>query len=218
MKILLIDDHVLFRDGMQMLLVGLNAQPEIFEAGSYETALDLITSHDGLDLVLLDLALPGLSDIEALIAIHQALPDTPIVALSGNSDSAKVEQVLQYGARGYITKSSGAKVMLNAIQLVLDGGIYVPPEILAGSRSPMLKQSAGEKENSHNLTPRQIEVLLELSEGKSNKGIGTALNLTESTVRAHVAAILKSLGASNRTQAVKNAMQKGLINIPDVDA
>mgnify|MGYP001121472458 CR=1 FL=1 len=217
MNILLIDDHALFREGLQMLLADLNSQPIMLEAASYESALDVLDGETVLDLVLLDLALPGLSDIEALIAIHEMQPSTPIIVLSGNSDGSKVEQVLEYGARGYIPKSSSAKLMLHAIQLVLDGGTYVPPEILVANRLAKSSHNNRQAVNSCNLTPRQIEVLHELSEGKSNKEIGSALSLTESTVRAHVAAILKTLGASNRTQAVKNAMQIGLINLPDLN-
>ena len=208
MKILIIDDHALFRDGLLLVLQGLNTHIDTFEAGSYESAKDIMDEHNDLNLILLDLGLPGISYLEALLAIKRQNPETLIVVLSGTEDHHIVEQALHHGARGYIPKSSPAKIMLNALQLVIAGGTYVPPQILQNKNSGLGGQSIN---GDHKLTPRQNEVLRELAEGKSNKAIGKALDLTESTVRAHVAAILKAFNASNRTQAVQYATQNGLI-------
>jgi DNA-binding NarL/FixJ family response regulator len=200
MKILLIDDHVLFRDGLLLILEGLNAEIETFEANSYEAAITLIETHK-IDMVLLDLGLPGVSYLDALKGIQTQIPDACIVVLSGTEDHNMVEQALQYGARGYIPKSSPANIMLSALQLVLSGGIYVPPQILQKQHAQLTSI------NEHQLTPRQFEILKQLATGKSNKEIARQLSLSESTVRAHVAAVLKSFNVANRTHAVQFAIQ-----------
>ena len=213
MNILIIDDHALFRDGLLLVLEGLGADIKTFEAGSYETARTIIDEKNNIDLVLLDLGLPEISYIDALLAIRQQLPDSHIVILSGTDDHLMLERALHHGARGYIPKSSSAKIMLNALQLVISGGIYVPPEILQNNSAGISTDFTNEKELEDNLTPRQRDVLHQLADGKSNKEIGSVLNLTESTVRAHVAAILKTFNVNNRTQAVHHAMQKSWIKI-----
>jgi len=209
MKILLIDDHALFRDGLLLMLEGLNTTNEIFEAGSYESAKAIMDETNDIDLILLDLGLPGVSYLDALFAIRQQLPESCLVVLSGTEDQQMVEQALRHGARGYIPKSSPAKTMLNALQLVIDGGIYVPPQILQNNLMDTTTAPAGIDTLEKILTPRQCDVLHLLAFGKPNKEIGNILNLTESTVRAHVAAILKTFNVSNRTQAVQYATQKG---------
>lgn len=213
MKILMIDDHALFRDGLLLVLEGLNTDIETFEAGSYESAKEIMDEHNNLDLILLDLGLPGISYLDALLAIRQQSPDSLIVVLSGTEDYRMVEQALQHGARGYIPKSSPAKIMLNALQLVIAGGIYVPQQILQNKAIELDSQPANSGSTDHKLTARQCEVLHKLAEGKSNKQIGAVLNLTESTIRAHVAAILKAFNVSNRTHAVQHAMQNGWVKI-----
>lgn len=222
MKILLIDDHALFRDGLVLMLEGLPMPVETLEAGSYETAKKIIDETGDIDLVLLDLDLPGVSFFNALQAIQQQLPDAPIVILSGSEDNQIVEQALHSGARGYIPKSSPAKTMLNALQLVLSGDTYVPTAILQ-NRVNKAKQSVISKNTekteapAHKLTPRQHDVLIQLAKGNSNREIGKTLYLTESTVRAHVAAILRSFDVSNRTQAVRHAIQNTWVTAKDFD-
>jgi len=218
MKILLVDDHALFRDGILLILEGLQLPAETFEASSYESAKALIEENGNFDLVLLDLDLPGISFFDALKAIRQQLPETPVVILSGTVDHRTVEQALHMGARGYIPKSAPAKTMLNALQLVISGDTYIPAEILRNS--PGDATATGETNNkppTHNLTPRQHDVLLHMAEGKSNKEIGRALYLTESTIRAHVAAILRSFDVSNRTQAVRYAVQNSWVTAGESD-
>ncbi len=219
MKILLIDDHTLFRDGILLILEGLQAPVETFEASSYESAKVILDKNHDIDLVLLDLDLPGVSFFDALQAIRQQLPETPVVILSGTMDHQTVEQALQLGARGYIPKSAPAKTMLNALQLVISGDTYVPTAILQ-NRIIDTDGAAVNRENKtrrkpaeHNLTPRQHDVLVQLAEGKSNKEIGKTLYLTESTIRAHVGAILRSFDVSNRTQAVRYAVQNAWITV-----
>ncbi len=211
-KILLIDDHTLFRDGILLVLEGLNISFSTFEAGSYESAKKIMDEHTDLDLVLLDLGLPGISYLDALLAIRKQLPNSKIVVLSGTEDHRMVEQALRTGARGYIPKSSSATIMLNALQLVIAGGLYIPPEILQQEKMGTMTEFSDDEDIHDKLTPRQCEVLNQLAQGKSNKHIGDTLKLTESTVRAHVAAILRAFKVSNRTEAVHHASQRNWIH------
>ena len=210
MKVLLIDDHDLFRDGMQLVLAKLDSDIQIFSANSYEEAVPLINENPDLDLILLDLGLPGVSDIEALNAIRNAIPATPIVVLSGNDDGAKVQEILNLGAQGYIPKSTKSEVLIRSLKLVLSGGVYIPPEILSQYGNVQIPTTNVET-NESPLTPRQQEVLGKLIHGYSNKEIARLLDMAESTVRVHIAAILKALDVSNRTRAAHLAVQKGWI-------
>lgn len=224
MKVLLIDDHALFRDGVLLVLKGMNEALETFEAGSFNAAKQLLAEQHKLDLVLLDLGLPGVTYLDALIYIRQQFPDLPVVVLSGTEEHSIVEHALRLGAKGYIPKSSSAKIMLSALQLVIAGGIYVPPEIMKceatnipqatmrDAQSPVLHESFADNNVPYKLTQRQGDVLREMAKGKSNKAIGMELHLTESTVRVHVSAIFKSFGVANRTQAVRYAVQRGWVN------
>ena len=214
MKVLLIDDHNLFIEGMNLVLAKLESNIQIFNAGSYEDALPLINEHSDMDLVLLDLGLPGLSDIDALKAVRSELPATPVVVLSSNDDGAKVQQILNLGAQGYIPKSTNTEVLIRSLKLVLSGGIYIPPEILSQLGNQANHSVSKQSEvNESPLTPKQHEVLGKLVHGYSNKEIGTLLNMAESTVRVHIAAILKAFNVTNRTRAAHIALQKGWVTV-----
>jgi len=206
----LIDDHVLFRDGLLLVLEGLKMDIETFEACSFESASGIMLSQPDLDMVLLDLALPGTRYLDALLAIRQQLPKALIVILSGTEDQKIIEQAFQNGARGYIPKSSPARIMLNALQLIISGGTYVPAQILQKNITRTDRINI-DKPFGHKLTPRQYDVLQQLATGKSNKAIGKHLNLTESTVRAHVAAVLKAFNVANRTHAVQYAQKNNWV-------
>ena len=207
MKVLLIDDHSLFRDGMQFVLAKLDEAIQIFNASSYEDAVPFMEENPDMDVVLLDLGLPGLSDIDALKAVRNELPSTPVVVMSSTDDGAKVQQILKMGAQGYIPKSSNTDVLIPALKLVLAGGIYIPTEIMS-----LLENGNNQIEQVKTpLTPRQQDVLGKLIHGNSNKEIARLLNMAESTVRVHIAAILKALDVTNRTRAAHLAVQKGWI-------
>lgn len=221
MRVLLIDDHALYRDGISLMLKGLPMAVEILEAGSYEYAKILIDKTTDIDLVLLDLDLPGIKFNDALQAIRQRLPDASIVIISGTENYDVVEQTLQLGAKGYIPKSMSAKAMLTALQLVISGETYIPTSILNsrstetnGKKTVQRGKGIIDEKTNHRLTPRQYEVLIQLAEGRPNKEIGKVLFLSESTVRVHVAAILRCFDVSNRTQAVRHAVQNAWITIP----
>lgn len=214
MKVLLIDDHELFRDGMRYVLTKLDDNTQVFESCSYEEALPIIQNHQDFDLILLDLGLPGISDIDALKAIRNESPSSPVVILSSNNDGKKVQEILALGAQGYIPKSTNTKVLLNSLKLVLAGGIYIPPEILSQIEVNVVDQKTeNNEETSSPLTPRQHDVLEKLTHGLSNKEISTNLSMAEPTVRVHVAAIFKAFDVTNRTSAVHLALQKGWVII-----
>lgn len=220
MKVLLIEDHSLFRDGMHLVLSGMDYEVQIFNAASYEEALPLMGENPDMDLILLDLGLPGLNDAQALKAIRKEFPATPVVVVSGNTDGNKVKQILNMGAQGYIPKSTSTALLIRALKFVLSGGIYIPPEILTQqdmvSTNIVCNEShTGICEPSARplLTPRQFEVLRKLACGQSNKEISIQLDMAEPTVRAHVAAILKTLNSTNRTQAAHIALTNGWITV-----
>jgi DNA-binding NarL/FixJ family response regulator len=203
MKILLADDHPLFREGMRHVLMQLGSDTEVVEAGSCEEALARAAAHADLALVLLDLGLPGKNGFAALELMSQHHPLLPIVILSGSEDRGDMRRALDDGALGFVPKSATTSVMLSALKLVLSGGIYVPPALLDAL-------APGQPRNTGALTPRQLEVLKGVVAGKSNKTIAAELGLTVSTVKAHVTAAFKALNVVSRTQAVVAAERLGL--------
>lgn len=208
MKILLIDDHPLFIEGIRGVLHRLNDAAVIHTCGSCEEALELVAADDNFDLVLLDLNLPGMSGLDGLQQLRHQLPATPIVLLSASEDRRKVLNAIEQGAKGYIPKSSGANIIITALQLVLSGGVYLPMAILDSINSAQNKTTNTE---GLSLTPRQIDVLQLLAQGHSNKAIGNRLTMAENTVRVHVSAIFRFLDVSNRTEAGMAASRMGLI-------
>ncbi|MDH5691916.1 MAG: response regulator transcription factor [Gammaproteobacteria bacterium] len=206
MQFVVVDDHELFREGLKMLIASLYPGANVVEAGSIEEFLDLKLEDKEIDLVLFDLNLPGRSDVDALVLLRKTLPSVPIVVMSANENPSKVGEVFRYAIQGYIPKSSDTNIIKSAINLVLEGGAYLPPQLLAAGAID--SHSAQHTNTTHvaALTPRQLDVLQELKLGKTNKEIGKALSLTESTVRAHVAAILRAFNAKNRTQVVQKIL------------
>lgn len=194
MKILLADDHALFRAGMKHLLADLDTNVEISETHDGPGVLRIMGGDTAFDLLLLDLGMPGLGGLGVLAALRRQSPETPVVILSASEDPADVRAAMAGGASGFIPKSAHSEVMLDALRLVLAGGVYQPPATLLANAPAATKDEA--------LTPRQREVLALIKRGKSNKEIGRALDLTEGTVKQHVSAILKTLNAPNRMRAV----------------
>jgi len=207
MKILLVDDHPLFLEGMRGVLQKLDEAVSIHTSGSCEDALVLV-DNDDFDLVLLDINLPGISGLDGLQQIRDQLPATPLVVLSASEDRSKVLSAIELGAKGFIPKSSTPDIMIKALQLVLSGGVYLPMAVLDIVNSAQVKTGNAEGQT---LTPRQVEVLKLLAGGHSNKAIGTQLAMAENTVRVHVSAILRFLEVNNRTEAGVAAAQMGLL-------
>lgn len=209
MNILVIDDHPLVAEGIVSLLSTLgedvNATTVTDGAKGIDKALTLRP-----DLILLDLHMPNMGGLDALKVLGEKLPSTSVVIVSASLEKADMQTAMRLGAMGFIPKSASSDIMLQALKLVLSGGIYVPPEMLdLGSRND--KVTTARNANGSSLTPRQLEVLRLLSQGKVNKEIARMLDCAETTVKAHVTAVFKELGASNRTEAVINAQKAGLL-------
>lgn len=207
MKLLIVDDQAMVRQGIAALLTQTGAASLVLEAGDAEAGLRLATEHGDLDAVLLDLALPGVGGMDAIAEFGRRRPDVPVIVLTASDDPRKVREAFENGALGYVPKSASAKTLLAAIELVLSGEAFVPALLLrlggAASRTGPTTQGP--------LTDRQAEVLTCLGEGLSNKLIGRRLGVTEKTVKAHVTAVLRGLGAANREEAVRQARADGLL-------
>lgn len=204
MKILIVDDHSLFREGLCYVLNELEGQVTILEASGFEQAIQHVAANPDLDLVLLDLNMPGEDGFTALDTFTKTYPAMPVVILSASTRHSDIKRALDSGAMGYIPKDTTSTVMLNALRLILSGGIYTPPD---------MAQQFGLNQGDSNvpvLTPRQSQVLAKLIQGHSNKVIASQLNIAEATVKMHVTSIMKCLGVSNRTQAAMAAEKLGL--------
>jgi Response regulator containing a CheY-like receiver domain and an HTH DNA-binding domain len=206
MRILIGDDHLLFREGLRRLLEQLHAEATFVEAGTFSEVLEQCRVGGAFDVVLMDLHMPNWPGFDGLREVQSLQPGVPVVVISASESLSDIRGALDHGATGYIPKSSSVKVMMGALNLVFSGGIYVPPGALtAASAEPMPRRRAHDgvdRNGSYGLTQRQREVLDCLRAGKSNKQIAYELGLSEGTVKIHVTAIFKSLGVKNRTQAV----------------
>lgn len=210
MKILIIDDHPLIREGLANVLRELDKDLAVIEAENGAQALAAIEREEGISLMLLDLVLPGADGLSLLAQVREARPEVPVVVLSGNDNPQIVRQAIDSGAMGFITKRSSTPVLVSALRLVLSGAVYIPPQALAAEapaaapawlddhaaagRSPSLAELG--------LTERQVEVLAHVVQGKPNKVICRDLGLAEGTVKTHITAILRALNVSSRTQAL----------------
>jgi DNA-binding NarL/FixJ family response regulator len=220
MNVLLVDDHALFREGMALLLRPLLEDLMVWEAGSCEEAFQLLSERGAADLVLIDLALPGISGLEGIGLLHERYPGSAVVALSSADDKDTVLQALDAGAMGFIPKSSTFGVMLGALKLIMAKGIYLPPSVFLTTRRtpsepvetvvPDPGPAQAKRPQDLGLTPRQIDVLYLILQGKPAKLIARELNLAPSTVKAHTSAVLRALNATTRTQAVVMAGRLGL--------
>lgn len=203
MKLLIADDHALFRGGLKLQLMDFDAHAAIVEAATFHEMLDIARRERDLDLVIVDLGMPGMPWREALATLRKTAKGARIVVLSGSDSTSNVREALALGAAGFIPKSDEAHVMIAALKLIMSGGTYVPSAAVTGTANAGMAVGP--------VTNRQKDVLQLLAKGLSNKEIAYRLSLTEGTVKLHVAAILRSLGATNRTQAVLNAQHAGII-------
>jgi DNA-binding NarL/FixJ family response regulator len=187
-RLVIADDHPLFRGALREAVVGLLARVDIAEAGTFEAVAELLERGGEVDLILLDLTMPGVRGFSGLMYMRAQYPSVPVVVVSANDDPTVIRRCMEFGASGFIPKTLGVEAMRGAIRRVLDGGSDAETgELMARMAT---------------LTPQQVRVLMMLSEGLLNKQIAFQLGVSEATVKAHVSAILQKLGVESRTQAV----------------
>ncbi len=211
LTIIIADDHPLFRGALKQAVQNLGDQQQILEAGDFEAARRSARDNPEADLMLLDLAMPGVSGFSGLMSLRAEFPGLPIVIVSATDDGATIRRALELGASGFISKSSGLDDIRAGVHAVLEGDIWVPEAHL-----PVSEEDPGVHElieRLRTLTPQQSRVLAMLGEGLLNKQIAYELGVSEATVKAHVSAILLKLNVDSRTQAV---IKLGKINMPMV--
>jgi DNA-binding NarL/FixJ family response regulator len=201
-KFLIIDDHRMFCDGLKLIFSQRDDQPTVFEADHCAAGFEHARAHPDIDLVMLDISLPDMDGHDALKVFSKQFPTLPVIMLTASESRHIMRRCFDAGASGYIPKSSSAEVMMSAIQLVLAGGIYVPPSLtITGTLPHSNRNTPVDLETLGKLTGRQAEVLSHLQDGISNKQIAERLSLSEATVKVHISAILKALGLRSRVEA-----------------
>jgi DNA-binding NarL/FixJ family response regulator len=200
LTIIIADDHPLFRGALRQAVTGIDRGPVIVEAGDFEAARKAATTHVDADLLLLDLAMPGVSGFSGLMSLRSEFASLPIVIVSATDDPTTVHRALELGASGFISKSAGIDEIRAGLQAVLDGDICTPA-CYSGS-AEQDTDVADLLTRLRTLTPQQSRVLGMLAEGLLNKQIAYALGVSEATIKAHVSAILLKLHVDSRTQAV----------------
>jgi DNA-binding NarL/FixJ family response regulator len=199
-RLVIADDHPLFRGALREAVAGQFADADIAEAGAFDDVVAQLDRGGDVDLVLLDLAMPGVRGFSGLMFLRAQFPSVPVVVVSANDDPAVIRRCMDFGASGFIPKTLGVDVMRAAIARVLEGGVWTPPDVdLSGRPDADTAELIGRLAT---LTPQQVRVLMMLSEGMLNKQIAYGLGVSEATVKAHVSAILQKLGVESRTQAV----------------
>lgn len=217
MKVLIADDHALVRHALRLLLSGqeLRLSKEgvsFLEADGFDAALEAVAAHE-VELLLIDLSMPGMAGAVSLRALREAHPKTKIVVITGWEDRATMLECLGTGVHGYVLKSSATEQIVHAIEVILAGGVYVPPEIANVAITDAPRENGNGKDKAPPILPmpgagagrftkRQLDVLQLLGQGRSTKEIARALELSEGTVKVHLAAIYRGLNARNRTEAV----------------
>ncbi|WP_312931809.1 response regulator transcription factor [Pseudomonas sp.] len=205
-KILIADDHPLFREAIHNVIADGFPGSEVMETADLDSALAVTQGHDDLDLILLDLNMPGMHGLSGLMNLRNEAPTIPVVIVSAEQDKHVVLQAITYGAVGFITKSSPRAQMTEAIEQILNGNVYLPPDIIRtqkpGTRRAVPTHPAFAPEQLQALTRKQLLVLQRMTKGESNKQIAYQLDIAETTVKAHVSAILRKLNVHNRVQAI----------------
>ena len=211
MKVLYADDHWITRSAARHLIDRLERGSELLEAADFRQALELASSNPDLDLILLDLLMPGMKRFEGLRAMREALPQVPVVVMSAIEDREEILRCIEAGAMGYIPKSAQSDEIESALQTVLAGGVAFPRRLLEQrnpSKKPPVYAFGNEKSLEYvatALTKRQLQVYKHLGQGMSNAQVAESLGLSEHTVRVHVSAIVKRLNLDSRTQAAISA-------------
>ncbi len=204
MKVLIADEHALFRDGLSRLVEQLEPSSTIMQASNFSQTIKILDTKNKFDLVIVDLDMQDMPWEKGFSEISSRCGDAKLVVMSAFENIHNIRESLGKGAKGYISKRAEAKLLSGALKLVLDGGVYVPP-VLLGKENELTA-------NKHKLlTNRQSEVLNLVAQGLSNKQIAFQIGVSEATVKLHINALLRAVGASNRTQAVIIAQKMGLV-------
>jgi DNA-binding NarL/FixJ family response regulator len=213
-RLVIADDHPLFRDALRLALANVLPAAAIEEAGSFDNLTALLERSGEPDLILLDLTMPGTSGFSGLIYLRTQYPAVPVVIVSASDDAMTIRRALDFGASGFIPKRFGVETLRSAILQIAAGDIWVPRELESGAAPDA--EIARLRDRLATLTPQQIRVLMMLSEGLLNKQIAFRLGVSEPTIKAHVSAILQKLGVESRTQAVIAAsrLSSGLAGVP----
>lgn len=199
-RLVVADDHPLFRDALRQAVASVVASARIDEAGSFEDLTALLDRESDVDLILLDLSMPGSSGFSGLIYLRAQFPAIPVVIVSASDDAVTIRRSMDFGASGFIPKRFGVETLREAIGKVMNGDVWIPDDVdLAAGADPDMARL---RDRLVTLTPQQVRVLMMLSEGLLNKQIAYELGVSEATIKAHVSAILQKLGVESRTQAV----------------
>jgi DNA-binding NarL/FixJ family response regulator len=199
-RLIIADDHPLFRGALREAVTGIEGRIDIAEAGSFEDVIALLEHNNDFDLILLDLAMPGMRGFASLLSLRAQFASVPVVVVSASDDPGIIRRCMEFGASGFIPKTLSVEAMRAAIGHVLKGNIWTPPDV--DLDSPSDAETVELVSRLSTLTPQQVRVLMMLSEGLLNKQIAFELTVSEATVKAHVSAILQKLGVESRTQAV----------------
>jgi DNA-binding NarL/FixJ family response regulator len=199
-RIVIADDHPLVRGALRQAVVSAIDGSTVVECGDLDELVQELDANADADLILLDLAMPGVRGFSGLMYLRAQHPAIPVVIVSGNEDRGVMRRCIDFGASGFIPKTTDVETMRAALRLVLEGGTWTPPDV--DLKSPADKDTADTVRRLSSLTPQQVRVLMMLSEGLLNKQIAYELSVSEATVKAHVSAILQKLGVESRTQAV----------------
>ncbi len=199
-RIVIADDHPLFRDALEQTIADTTVDLEILQAGSLENVISVLEGPEEFDLVLLDLKMPGVQGFSGLIFLRAQFPNVPVVVVSASEEAPVVRRIMELGASGFIPKSASMEDMQQAVKVVLDGEVWLPENIDIGHDKP--DEDADLARRMTTLTPQQMRVLMMLRDGLLNKQIAFKLDVSEATVKAHVSAILQKLHVDSRTQAV----------------
>ncbi len=199
-RIIIVDDHPLFRDALDSSLTSAFGNVSTRQCGSLAELVELLKSDSDVDLILLDLNMPGVQGFSGLLFLRAQYPSIPVLIVSATGDAATISRALNFGASGFVPKSRPIEEIRSAVQAVMDGEIWVPPDIDLSTAQSSEEERLVERLSS--LTPQQVRVLVMLGDGLLNKQIAFELGVSEATIKAHVSAILQKLNVDSRTQAV----------------
>ena len=208
-RLLIADDHPLFRGALREAVTGLFREVDIAEAGTFEEVTDLAERGGDVDLILLDLSMPGVRGFSGLMYLRAQYPSLPVVVVSANDDPAVIRRCMEFGASGFIPKTLGIDALRQAVTRVLQGEVWTPPDVDLARQSDA--ETAAMIARLATLTPQQVRVLMMLSGGLLNKQIAYELGIVEKTAKVHRGRVMSKMGARNLAELVRMAEQAGIV-------